>query len=249
MLQRIKEIESQLAEIDSLLKSLPEGNFTCTKNGEYSKWYRDSIYLPKSEEKLAQQLAFRKYLTTLYNELEYELKISQGYVKKISQNNKSQKMLSESNEMRRLTSTFYTPINQKLAEWMAAPYDKNPSYQEGLIHKSISGNYLRSKSEVLIDMLLFKARIPYRYECQLIIGKNIFFPDFTLRHPLTGEIYYWEHFGQMDNPEYCKKACFKIQEYSSNGIIPSVNLIITYETKDNPLTSAVVNKIITHYFL
>lgn len=197
---------------------------------------------------MAKELAYRKYLTALRIELEDELKIFQRYVKKTSQN-KSQKMLIESAEMRRLTSDFFTPTNHKLAQWMNAPYEKNTGYPETLVHKSISGNCLRSKSEALIDMLLFKAKIPYRYESQLIIGNNLFFPDFTIRHPITEEYYYWEHFGQMDNPDYCKKACFKIQEYSLHGIIPSINLITTYETKDNPLTSDVINKIITHYFL
>lgn len=197
---------------------------------------------------MAKELAYRKYLTALRIELEDELKIFQRYVKKTSQN-KSQKMLIESAEMRRLTSDFFTPTNHKLAQWMNASYEKNTGYPEALVHKSISGNCLRSKSEALIDMLLFKAKIPYRYESQLIIGNNLFCPDFTIRHPITEEYYYWEHFGQMDNPDYCKKACFKIQEYSLHGIIPSINLITTYETKDNPLTSDVINKIITHYFL
>lgn len=249
MLQRIEELKKQITDIDKTLEGLPKGDFICTKNGKYSKYYCDKKYLPKHEEALAQKLAYRKYLSVLRNELEEELKISQRYIKIIFQNNKSQKMLLDSKEMRRLISAFYTPANQKLTEWMNTPYEKNNGYSEGLIHKSISGNYLRSKSETLIDTLLFKAKIPYRYECQLIVGKNIFYPDFTLLHPITLERYYWEHFGQMDNPEYCKKACFKIQEYCMNGIIPSINLITTFETKDKPLTSDMINKIITHYFL
>lgn len=247
-MKRIEELKKQIADIDKNLKGLPEGDFICTQSGKYSKWYCNKKYLPKSEEALAQKLAYRKYLNICRTELEDELKISQRYVKTLSQN-KSEKMLLNSKEMRRLTSTFFTPRNSKFDEWMHMPYDKNPAYPEKLVHKSISGNCLRSKSEALIDMLLFKAKIPYRYECQLIVGKNIYYPDFTIVHPVTGELYYWEHFGQMDNPEYCKKACAKIQEYSMNGIIPSVNLIMTFETKDNPLTSDVIDKIITHYFL
>ena len=55
--------------------------------------------------------------------------------------------------------------------------------------------------------------------------------------------------GLMDNPTYCRNACSKIQLYASHGIIPSIQLITTYETQDNPLTMDVVDKIVTHYFL
>ena len=53
----------------------------------------------------------------------------------------------------------------------------------------------------------------------------------------------------MDNPNYSKKVVSKLQLYISNGIIPSIQLITTYETKENPLSSEVVEKIVEHYFL
>ena len=82
-------------------------------------------------------------------------------------------------------------------------------------YSSISGNTLRSKSETIIDMLLFQTRIPYRYECPIILGTHIIYPDFTIRHPITGKIFYWEHFGQMDNSEYYPKACDKLRLYTA----------------------------------
>ena len=42
-------------------------------------------------------------------------------------------------------------------------------HPEHLICKSISGNMVRSKSEMMIDMLLFQHRIPFRYECALVL--------------------------------------------------------------------------------
>ena len=75
------------------------------------------------------------------------------------------------------------------------------------------------------------------------------YPDFTIRHPKTGETFYWEHFSLMDNPTYSKNACSKLQHYISSGIIPSIQLITTYETKDNPLSAEKVEKIVEEYFL
>lgn len=130
-----------------------------------------------------------------------------------------------------------------------APYDSNPKYPEQLTLKTSSGHFVRSKSEALIDMALFTHRIPFRYECALILGNDTFYPDFTIRHPKTGKTYYWEHFGLMDVPAYCKNVSSKLQHYSLNGIIPSIHLITTYETKENPLSPEVIEKIIEHYFL
>ena len=98
-------------------------------------------------------------------------------------------------------------------------------------------------------MLLYINKIPFRYECALHLGETTLFPDFTIRHPKTGNVYYWEHFGLMDNPAYSQNAYSKLQLYTSHGIIPSIQLITTYETKDNPLSTDIVEKIIAYYFL
>ena len=52
----------------------------------------------------------------------------------------------------------------------------------------------------------------------------------------------------MDNPDYCNHACDKIKLYCRHGIIPSVNLILTYETKQCPLNADKVEMILQEYF-
>lgn len=101
----------------------------------------------------------------------------------------------------------------------------------------------------MIDMFLYTNHIPFRYECALSLGETTIFPDFTILHPKTGDIYYWEHFGRMDEPSYYKNVAPKLQLYISHGIIPSINLITTYETQNNPLSSEIIDKIIHYYFL
>ena len=108
---------------------------------------------------------------------------------------------------------------------------------------------VRSKSEAMIAMLLHLNAIPYRYECALSLGGVTLFPDFTIRHPGTGALYYWEHFGLMDDPTYAKNAGSKLSLYAANGIIPSVHLITTYETKAYPLSAGMIEHLISYYFL
>lgn len=142
-----------------------------------------------------------------------------------------------------------TTLPQELLNWANSPYETNPTHKENLIHKTASGHLVRSKSEALIDTFLSKHTIPFRYECLLPLNGVSVYPDFTIRHPRTGEFFYWEHFGRMDDPAYSQKACSKLQAYTSNGILPSVHLITTYETKEHPLTSDLIERIIQYYFL
>ena len=53
----------------------------------------------------------------------------------------------------------------------------------------------------------------------------------------------------MDDVSYAKNSCSKLELYVINKIIPSINLITTFETRDNPLSSETVLKIIENYFL
>ncbi|SCZ79543.1 hypothetical protein SAMN02910350_01838 [Pseudobutyrivibrio xylanivorans] len=95
---------------------------------------------------------------------------------------------------------------------------------------------VRSKSETFIDIVLCQKNIPFRYEYELKIGNNTFYPDFTIMHPISKEIIYWEHLGKMDNPEYFRKALAKIKVYHDNGIFAGQNLILTFESKTHPFT-------------
>lgn len=158
-------------------------------------------------------------------------------------------LLTEISGYQELLSPFFKPLSKELSDWMHAPYERNQNFPEHLIHKASSGNLVRSKSEAFIDFFLYTNRIPFRYECKLSLGDTVLYPDFTIRHPATGALYYWEHFGRMDDPSYAKNAYSKLELYTSHGIIPSIQLITTFETAASPLNMEMVEKIIEYYFL
>ena len=133
-------------------------------------------------------------------------------------------------------------------EWMHSSYEKNTAYPEQLIHKTITGEKVRSKSEAFIYSCLIAKKIPFRYECALHLDKKTYYPDFTIRHPRTGELIYWEHFGKMDDRGYARKTYAKLEHYQYHGIIPSVNLITTYETSEHPLSFEEVETIVERWF-
>ena len=162
---------------------------------------------------------------------------------------KTKYLLSDRSGYNELLAPYFKTGSQELTQWIKSSYEHNTTHPEHLIHKCYSGNTVRSKSEAIIDMALFINKIPYRYECALHLKDTTLFPDYTVRHPKTGSLFYWEHFGMMDDTAYSRNAFSKLEFYNSHGIIPSVNLITTFETRNNPLDSQLVEKIIQHYFL
>lgn len=161
------------------------------------------------------------------------------------------------------------PLSQEdVIAWRNASFHTNPNFPEERIHKTLLGYYVRSKSEEHIANELFLSGIPFRYEAELTLtttpqeptdhfyqpqsNRNkytkTYYPDFTILNPQTGQVFYWEHFGMMDNQKYRDKTIQKLQMYFNNNILPGINLITTYETKENPLTLAKVKQVINDYF-
>lgn len=253
MIYESRRLEEQIHDLQKQTSNFPAGKLVCAFNGKYCKWYvsdgHQKHYLPKKMRHLAEQLAAKKYITLLIDELSQEKRAVDFYLKHHNPENSKSAELLNNPEYSDLLSSFFTPISKELTQWMNAPYTTNQLFSEQLIHKSISGHLLRSKSESMIDTFLYLNKIPFRYECALHLGESTIFPDFTIRHPVTGQTYYWEHFGLMDNPKYYKNVYSKLQLYTSCGIVPSIQLITTFETQNHPLSSEIIEKLVTHYFL
>lgn len=228
--QKLKEIiktnTAQIKNIEKQLKKLPPKNLYCCINKKYNIWYyRDQgkqIYIPKSNRSFAEQLAYKKYLTELRQDLLDELTAAEAYLKHYTTNIRRSDKLLANPAYQELLSNYFKPANQELIDWMNEPYEKNTRHPESLIHKTVSGNLVRSKSEMLIDMALYKNKIPFRYECPVKLCGATYHPDFTIFSPKTKKIVYWEHFGLMDDPVYAQKAYQKLQVYTAAGIIPNI---------------------------
>lgn len=252
--------EQQLKKLKFLhekIIKLPEGKLTYSINkGAYLEWFclknGTRKYLGKSQKELAQKLALKKYYELLEAETAEEISIITTYASKFSSNfkEKAADLLKETSPYYELLQGYFSkdklPISAQ--KWCSESYETNHSHPENLIHTTLAGHRVRSKSEVIIANLLYTNRIPYRYEAALQLNECTVYPDFTILHPVSNKLFYWEHFGMMDKNPYCDTACNKLKTYCYNGIFPSMQLITTYETSKYPISSDQVQQIITQHF-
>ena len=252
MLAESKRLEKEIIKLTKQIDALPKGKISISHTGKYTKWYhivdKAKCIISKNNRKLANALAAKKYFIYMREDLEQEKCAIDFYLRHHKMEKKAD-ILYQKKEYTELIAPFFKPTSKELLQWMNFPYEKNTTHLEQIVHKTISGNMVRSKSEAMIDMFLFKNKVPFRYECALKFGEIVLFPDFTIRHPKTGAIYYWEHFGLMDHPQYTKNAYAKLQLYTDHKIVPGIQLITTFETKETPLSADLVEKIVTYYFL
>ena len=188
----LKKLELEIADVKRRLQTLPDGSLACSRNGNYWKWYwncGDGLsYLLKSARPMAEKLAVRKYLSLLLRSLQARRAFLDSYLARKSQAaEQAVQAYLENPAYQPLLAPYFTPLSPELAQWAAAPYDQNPLFPEQRIHKCASGHLVRSKSEAIIDMVLYTNQVPFRYECALTLGKTVIYPDFTIRDPSSGK--------------------------------------------------------------
>lgn len=100
-------------------------------------------------------------------------------------------------------------------------------YKEGLIHQALSGDMVRSKSELVIANLLHERDIPFYYEMLLRAPDGtMYLPDFTVTW--QGQTWFWEHWGMMSSDKYQQHRNDKVAWYAKH--FPG-RLVETFEGK------------------
>lgn len=192
------------------------------------------LVLPRSPLSLTRELIY----TALTRQKDKVIVLHQGSAIDI------QKLSAEWHSARaaRLTNLFHAPTRVEVA---------GKFLEERLIHRTIRGDAVRLKSEVIIANLLHAAGVEYHYEHPLKLDGMVKYPDFTVEDDDTGSTYYWEHCGLMHDPDYARRWEEKCAWYEANGIIdhrmgggPAGSLILTYDSEAGGIDSAEISAII-----
>lgn len=246
----------QIKELESRLRRAPEGELRCARNGKGMKWYYYSdgsrrVYLAKKNHTLAEKLVLKKYNRISLEAARKKKAAIDACIAAYAEGGKMTEPLTGSDSCyRELLIPQLSKLPDRVAAWAEEKYERNTEHSENLRFKTKKGDVVRSKSEVFIADTLFLNKVPYRYEPKLDLGNfGTYYPDFVIYHPRFMKIYYWEHFGKMDDDEYIHKAYRKLEIYTQNGIVPTDNLVTTFETKRRPLDPALVEKIVRETFL
>ncbi len=142
------------------------------------------------------------------------------------------------------------PDDEYIAQWQAYEYEKKPFRDNDTEFYTDLGERVRSKSEIIIANTLLKMKIPYRYECPLRLQNGVWiYPDFTVLRMRDRRELYLEHLGMMDDLTYCESAMRRITQYEMNGLYPGDRLLLTHETRREPLNLKLLERILEFYIL
>lgn len=248
----IDKLNKEKQKIEKQLNYYTGGGFRCVKNTTGYKWFeidlstKQRIYIPKSQRKKAEALAWRNYLLCRLGDIENELSAVNAYLKKHQRTgNRTKEYYSKNDGYKELIAPFFQIENDQLRRWAEASYPKCTNRPDELVYKAIDGKSYRSKSEVLLANRFTERGIAFRYECEFRMKNGrIVYPDFMIKHPLTGEIIIWEHFGMMDVDGYRNKNMNKLTDYANSGYYINHNLIVTMEGDGMHLDMEEVDRII-----
>lgn len=218
-------------------KNLPEGTLsTATVKGTtyyYRKVNGKKIYLGRADNKEVKLLQTRRLLTESLKRINQNCEAMETLIKKYKS--------IEPDEINRQMPKAYQLIKASdycftdwidLQKWGSAEYDKSTKYPEGLVHRTLKGECVRSKSEVIIADQLFLKGIEYHYEENLKLGEEVIAPDFKVGVASRQRFRRIEHFGLIGNAKYLEECLWKIRLYINHGYIPWEDIIFTFDSQD-----------------
>lgn len=99
------------------------------------------------------------------------------------------------------------------------PRTMNDFFVENKLYQATNGVRVRSKQELhILNRLVEVPHFEVYYERELTAGRDSRFPDFTIRNRRTSTVFYWEHFGLVEEEEYFKEMQVKMQWYKRIGV-------------------------------
>lgn len=147
--------------------------------------------------------------------------------------------------LRRPENSYLARINSSLFAFrpVEAEFQRmNDWYVEGRIHRTLTNQMVRSKSEVIVANMLADREIPFEYEVPLYspIDGTFYLPDFTIN--LRGEQWFWEHLGMLHDERYRSHWAEKEAWYKKNGFWDHVIVSQEVEGFDSSAVHALLVK-------
>lgn len=201
------------------------------------------IYIKKGDIKKIQLLSQNRYNKKLLCNLNKNIHALEAFVKKYDSSSLTKTYTKLHEGIKINVEPQFLTEEDFCEQWNLNRNDyKKLTFDETLpCLISQNGTRVRSKSEMMIADALFNNGIPFKYEFPFSAKGFLTHPDFLCLNKRLHKEIYWEHFGLMEDENYRDTMLKKINFYQKNALKPGENFIFTMETKNQPLTSEIIN--------
>ncbi|MBR3403302.1 MAG: hypothetical protein IKG67_13815 [Parasporobacterium sp.] len=257
----ISDMKTWSKEMDAIamrLKNAPEGSLNISYQNNQPIYYHltktggmtQRTYIRKKDLDLIRKLAQKKYDRALRRVLLKQIRAIDRFLKDYDPPAIRDICKRMPDDLRQMIRTPFWDDDTYVRQWLSVTYPAAPFKEGAPEYYTARGERVRSKTEKIIADTLYYAGIPYRYEYPLQLKDGrIFRPDFIILNKRTRKEYILEHFGMMDDPDYCSSAIEKLSIYMQNGIFPGDQLVLTFESSSHPFSTNDLSGLIPHYFM
>lgn len=254
----------EVAERD--VNRAPKGKLRITSaNGVPVYYHReepsDKIgkYISQGDREVARKLAQKRYAEKMIIEIKHQIDLLDKLVE-YGKDSRFLEIYEKNNPQRRKLITPYVISDEEyVKQWLEKGDDEatgSPSEHDSFenmikeeseekdkwdnrIFTTANGEYVRSKSEVIIADTLARLGIPYVYEKPFYYDEDKSFnPDFTVLNVKRRKEIYIEHFGKMGAEDYMDSFFWKMKKFGKIGILQGDNLLMTFEDKEHQFNIA-----------
>ena len=251
--RRFELITKVFNQTDKALKGYPEGKIKIVRHGTHAYYYlctngNEVRLIKKNEKALLSKMLQKCYLEKIANVSKKEIKALNRMIGQYPETVAEDVYGNLSEERKYLVKPIIPTDEQFVSRWLAEPYTKKPISDDVPVYVTKKGERVRSKSEMIIANMLYDCGIPYKYECPVLVGGEIFHPDFTILRLSDRKIIYYEHCGRMGEPGYVEDMIERSRKYALEGIFQGEKLFYTFESAKQPLDVRVVTAMIENNF-
>lgn len=255
--EKLNEADFFIAQAEKSLRNVPKGALVLSQSNGNVQYYhktecnqKKGKYISTKNRKLIKALAQKDYDSRFLKHMKVQKSKLCKVIELLSDIDFSKVYSELSDARKKLVHPYVLTDEQYVEKWMSMQYKGKEFFEDTPVLITERGEEVRSKSEKILADKFYSCGIPYRYEYPLNLkGYGIIYPDFVLLNVKERKEIYFEHFGMMDNPEYCQKAIQKLETYAKNRIYIGKNLLVTFETFRNPLDMKTVEQMLKEFIL
>lgn len=251
LIRRQKELGRIISKCEYALKDGPDGGLRVSVKKGYVQFFEvnessgcDGVYIPKGQTAKVKGLANKEYYEKVLKDAQKEKALIDKLLAFEELEPVGRVYGKMHKEKQKLVWPIELPNDMNKEKWESHDYNKMGISPGQFCKKTKKGELVRSDAEMRIADLLLEYGVPFKYEFpwQNSTGKRA--PDFFVLNVRTQRVWFWEHFGMLDNEGYREDFYDKLEQYANYDIYPGEGLIVTFSDKNHPLENKLIKKII-----